>query len=124
MEKSTPIEIKLAAAKLPVGAEQIVIAEDPALDLTQDALAHQAEIGQVLFPFAGIRAMSFRAPAEFQRHGAGMAPIGGALLKAAVASAKDGAEHALARHFFPFPRKTQAVAVAVATRDSGEPDGR
>jgi hypothetical protein len=90
-----------------------VEAEKPMFVIVQDPAADQAKVGNVVFPLARIAAPAILAAAELERNRADVIRVSRELPKTVVTTAKNGAEHAIARRVLPVMNKAHAKALAV-----------
>jgi hypothetical protein len=121
MKEITPVHAELPAAEFPVCAQQEMIAEDAKLQGIQLPPADQKEVRHILFFLAGIGSAALLAAKEFQRHRAGVSPIGDAIAKTVITCPKNRPKYAMAWQLLFFVNDTQAVSVAATASEFGKP---
>src|SRR5208283_5041974 len=99
MKKITAVDVQLPAAQPPIGAEQVMTAEDSVLEVFECPPADQAKISHELFPFSRIGAVAGGASASFPGYRVGVRSQDHALPKAAITGTKNGPKNAIARRF-------------------------
>jgi hypothetical protein len=122
VKEFTAVHLQLPAAQPPIRAQQVVDPKQAVLELLERALADQAEISHKLFPYTRIRAVAARASAAFPGDRIGVRPKGYALPKAAIASAKNGSKHAIARRFRSSEDRAHTVTVTETAGGFGKPN--
>jgi len=116
VEESTSVDLHLAAAKLPIRAQQEMEAEHLVFEFVQKTAADEAEIGGEVFALSGIRAPTVPPPAELQGDRAGGGSLGDIVPKAVVTGAKDSPKHAVAGYFSGLVHDPHALTVALKAR--------
>jgi hypothetical protein len=82
VKEGATVDLELAAAEFPVGAQEVVISEYFMVEIIEHAPANEAEVGHIFFALAGVGTAALTAAADFQGNRAGMSPVGAAFPKA------------------------------------------
>src|SRR3974377_1331383 len=98
-----------------------MIAEYAKLQGIQFTPADQIEVRHIFFFFARISSAALLAAKEFQRHRAGMRPVGDAIAKAVITGPKDRSKYAMAWQLLFFMDDTKAVSMAGTASEFSKP---
>jgi hypothetical protein len=113
MKEVAALHLQLAATESPVRPQHKVKPEEPVFVVVQHSTAHQAKIGNVLFPLARIGPPAFLAAAELQGNRPDVIYIGRELPKTIEAGAKNRPKYAIAWRFPSIMDKAHTEAVAI-----------
>jgi hypothetical protein len=120
VEEGPACDTKHSAANVIIASAEVVQSENAILGIIQHSPADQAKISHVFFPFSRIDTVARWASARLPSYPVNVRSEGPALPKAAIAGAKNGPQHAIAR-CFRFPENgAQTEPVAEAARGLGE----
>src|SRR5258706_2293374 len=108
MEEIPAVDAQFARAKLPIGAQQKVIAKKTMLRIVQNATRYQAKIGDIFFVFSSPCAGTVFPQMRLERNAAQVLLLCYAALYAVIAYAKDRPQHAIACYTSSFTSKAQS----------------